>query len=280
MTSITIKEYIAEASGPYSHKDARIIGPVLQALAEQGAVTTRDVVDAARSENSPLHAYFEWEDKIAADNWRLETARAMLKSIRVRYIENDQPKEARAFQVTKTRAYETEPREYRSFQVLSGDSAFAAQMMENAVDDLVRWRARYAPYTEMWMKFGDCFQGVVNQIDEFREEATTNGIAAETDEGLARLIEWRGQFASMLAAWTQCREQVGYIMEAIGEAESAFCKIKQTATKRCISCVEDFVTLDEGMRTCPKCRKNLTYRTASSRLTEAESTAGHLSGAS
>lgn len=269
MTSITIKEYTTRDGSPFNQKDAAKIGPVLYEMSKERGVTARDVVDAARSTNSPLHDYFEWNDQKAADEYRLWRARDMLGSIKVRYIENDEVKEARAFQVTRAAPYEGEARQYRSFQVLSGDSAFAAQMMENAVDDLVRWRGRYAHYTEMWIKFGDCFQSVVNQIDEFREEATVVGLAADTDEGLARLLEWRTQFTDMLESWTKCREQVAYIMEAIGEAEGAFCKLKNVSTKRCISCGEDFVTLDEGMRTCPKCRQRLTYKTAGQRLPEA-----------
>lgn len=278
MGKITIKEYVADPGSPYSHKDARVIGPVLQALAETGGVTTRDVVDAARSENSPLHVYFEWDDKIAADKYRLDRARNMLSAIKVRYIENDQPKEARAFQVTRTQAYEDSPRQYRSFQVLHGDSAFAAQMMENAVDDLVSWRRRYEPYTDMWLKFGDMFEVIINQVGEFEQEVVAQGISTETDDALARLLAWKTDFAEKMAAWVNAREQITYIMEAIGDAEAAFCKVKSAAMKRCVSCGKDFVTLDEGLRTCPECQKKLTYKTAGQRMLPEPTLAAQLSG--
>lgn len=279
MTSITIKEYVAHSGSLYSDKDAKVIGPVLTELAEHGGVTTRDVVDAARSQNSPLHRYFEWDDKIAADKFRLETARAMLANIRVRYIDGDeQPREARAFQVTRKALYDHEPRKYRTFQVLHGDSAFAAQMMENALDDLVRWRARYTPYTDMWIKFGDLFQQVINQIGELEYGVKSQSTAEETDNALARLLDWKAEFQDALATWTSVREEVQYIMEAIGTAEAAFCKLKQKSTKRCIKCGDDFLTLDEGLRTCPKCRQSLTYKTAGQRLQVAEPPAAISSG--
>jgi len=36
-----------------------------------GVVSPRDVVDAAKSEVSPLHPYFEWDDTVAAEKFRL-----------------------------------------------------------------------------------------------------------------------------------------------------------------------------------------------------------------
>src|SRR6185437_1323639 len=167
MTSITIKDWYAEAGSRYSNKDAAKIGPALQTLSEEGAVTPRDVVDAARSSNSPLHDYFEWNDKKAADLFRVEQARNMLRSIRVRYIEDGAPKEARAFQVVSGTGWKDEPRQYRSFEVLYGDSAFAANMMDNAIADLATFKRRYEPYVDLWIRFGDLFQGVMNQISEF-----------------------------------------------------------------------------------------------------------------
>lgn len=49
-----------------------------------GAVSPRDVVDAAKNDQSPLHPYFEWADKKAADNWRLDQARRLLR-VRIQY---------------------------------------------------------------------------------------------------------------------------------------------------------------------------------------------------
>lgn len=42
-----------------------------------------DVVTAAQPEDSPLHAYFTWDDTEAAKKWRLEEARALIRSVRI-----------------------------------------------------------------------------------------------------------------------------------------------------------------------------------------------------
>lgn len=49
-----------------------------------GALSPRDVVDAAKNEASPLHPYFDWDDERAADHWRLEQARRLLR-VRITY---------------------------------------------------------------------------------------------------------------------------------------------------------------------------------------------------
>src|SRR6185312_17056988 len=236
MPSISIKEYYAEHHSTFTNADARKIGPVLHELSKQGGVTSRDVLDTARSANSPLHPYFEWDNAVAADLWRLRQAGNMLASIRVRFIEDGSGdvKEARAFQVTRRGAYEAEPRRYHTFQVLHGDSAFAAQMMDSAIDDLLGWRRKYEPYTEMWERFGDAFQQVVNQISEFEDEAATGNVALATDNALSKLLAWRDDCAEVVKTWTAAREQVSYIFDAIKNAEAVFSKVSERRERNCL----------------------------------------------
>lgn len=254
MTSITIKEYFAVEGSRLSNADARKIGPVLHALSEEGAVTARDVVDAARSTNSPLHSYFEWDNKVAADLWRVETARKILQAVKVKFIEPDgETRVARAFQVVRERAWETAPRAYRTFQVLHGDSAFAAQMMDSAIDDLQSWRRKYEPYIGMWKSFGDVFQSVLNQIDEFETEIKTDNALAETDDALAKLLIWREECADVLALWTASREQVEFIMQSIREAEALFSKVSEVKERNCLKCRKPFRSVSIGNRICKTC---------------------------
>lgn len=251
MTDLTIKEYFARDGSPYSAGDAQKIGPVLAELAEQGGVTTRDVVDAARSKNSPLHKYFEWNDKVAADKFRLRQANDMLSAIRVRFVEDGEQRESRAFQITRRSAWEGERRSFRSFSVLHDDSAFAAQMMQNAFEDLGSWRARYEPYVSLWKKFGDVFQGVTNQISEFAEEYKAKALPSETNDALADLIEWRDRYQQATDTWEEAREQIEFIMEAIADAEKVFAKA--TVRHTCIRCGNDFKGLSSANRICPRC---------------------------
>jgi hypothetical protein len=52
-------------------------------LEKRGRLTPRDLVDAARDPSSPLHSEFEWDDGKAADDWRIEQARRLIRSVKV-----------------------------------------------------------------------------------------------------------------------------------------------------------------------------------------------------
>jgi hypothetical protein len=64
---------------------------------KQGRLTPALVVDAARPKTSPLHARFEWNDKVAGEKHRREQAHELIQSVRVKYIQNDKPKDIRAY---------------------------------------------------------------------------------------------------------------------------------------------------------------------------------------
>ena len=55
------------------------------ALADRnnGKLTPELVVRAAQAKSSPLHDYFDWDDKIAGARWRLEQARELIRSVKI-----------------------------------------------------------------------------------------------------------------------------------------------------------------------------------------------------
>lgn len=55
----------------------------LAELENGGRLTATDVVEAARIETSPLHRYFEWDDDAAAEAYRIEQARRLIRSVKV-----------------------------------------------------------------------------------------------------------------------------------------------------------------------------------------------------
>ena len=62
--------------------DAQVVGSELTKIRENlGRLTAPDVVDAARDQSSPLHQYFEWDDKEAANQHRLAQARHLVRSV-------------------------------------------------------------------------------------------------------------------------------------------------------------------------------------------------------
>jgi hypothetical protein len=105
MTKATKKQrelttrYAAVLGTTIKDKDARIIGRRLEQLHKKHqGLSSKIVLEDARRERSPLHKYFDWDDTVAAEKWRLNQARKLVQSVRV-IIESggEEPREMRAF---------------------------------------------------------------------------------------------------------------------------------------------------------------------------------------
>lgn len=65
--------------------DAQTIGAALEAIALEhgGRLCPKDVAQAARKRTHPLHPHFEWDDAVAAEAYRADQARAIIRVVRV-----------------------------------------------------------------------------------------------------------------------------------------------------------------------------------------------------
>lgn len=55
----------------------------IRASSESGVLEAEDVVESARSADSPLHRFFEWDDAKAAHQHRLSQARRLIRMVTV-----------------------------------------------------------------------------------------------------------------------------------------------------------------------------------------------------
>lgn len=76
-------QYKARNGAHLSDAQAEIYGKRLIELVEKynGKVMTVQIVEDARKKESPLHGYFEWDDKIASEEYRKYQARRLKNSI-------------------------------------------------------------------------------------------------------------------------------------------------------------------------------------------------------
>lgn len=56
---------------------------ILEAIESLDTLDPEMVVTAARSKNHPLHPRFEWDDKVAGQQYRIQQARQLIGSVRV-----------------------------------------------------------------------------------------------------------------------------------------------------------------------------------------------------
>lgn len=72
---------------------------------ENGKLTPELVVDVARREEHPLHTHFQWDDTIAAEQWRRHQAAELIRSVRIVYREAAEGEDSgtiRAFHSVRT----------------------------------------------------------------------------------------------------------------------------------------------------------------------------------
>lgn len=149
----------------FNATDAQIIGRTLERL---GEFAPKDVVDAARPVSSPIHKFFEWNDSIAAEKFRLFQARNMVNHVQIVIRRPDGEEEpTKAFHSIRMMPDDDEgliEAKYVSIRVVSSREDDRKQVIANALRELQGWKERYAQYRAI-------FSGVFTAIEEVKSKA-------------------------------------------------------------------------------------------------------------
>jgi hypothetical protein len=124
-----------------------------------GLLIADTVVRAAKIRQSPIHQHFEWDDKMAAHEYRKEVARDLMASLVVTIVTKDGEKEARAFVVVG----EVGNAAYTSFAVAMSDAGMRQQVLQRAFKELEIFRNKYAEYEEL--------AAIFNAIEKAKKKA-------------------------------------------------------------------------------------------------------------
>ena len=118
----------------------QIIGEELEKIAQKagGHLTPPAVVEAAKDRKNPLHRHFEWDDRKAAENYRLDQARQIVRCIHVENAEAENGA-SRAFLSVR----EKDGVSYRSFGDVLASADLQAKVLAAAERDLLAFEARY-----------------------------------------------------------------------------------------------------------------------------------------
>lgn len=138
--------------------DAQKAGEELERIRTKhnGRLEPEWVVHNAKSPRNPLHDLFEWDDNVAAQNYRVDQARQVIRSVEVVVEEAPELKPTRAFvSVVQERS-----RAYTSVSHAMSDEDLRKQVLVQAFMELEAWRKRYAELIEL--------AGVFAAIDQAR----------------------------------------------------------------------------------------------------------------
>jgi hypothetical protein len=130
--------------GPVTIKNAKRadpqkIGTALAKIAEQqkGRLTPPAVVEAARDARNPLHKHFEWNDQLAAESFRLEQARMLIRSVAL--VGDGDTEPAPAFLSISDKIGTS----YRSMGEIMDSADLQSAVLASAERDLIAFEKRY-----------------------------------------------------------------------------------------------------------------------------------------
>lgn len=166
-------KYIFRDEDPIRIKGAgqanpQVIGEALAAIAEKhgGQLHAKDVLEEARSKQHPLNVHFEWNDSIAAEHYRVDQARNIIRIVRVE-DDNSQDGTSRAF-----------------ISINDGETAYRPLALVQRSADLQRALLRQA------QKELDAFER------RYRDLADICKIVREANEAIQRRIEKESRVAA------------------------------------------------------------------------------------
>lgn len=124
---------------------------------EQGEVTRQAFLDASRSENSPTHKLFQWDDEKAAELYRLDQSGRIINALHVEVImkKGKEPKKVTAF--VKVANSETGGKYHNMVYAMSvpDERDF---VLSQAYAELKSFKRKYETYSEL--------AAVISAIDE------------------------------------------------------------------------------------------------------------------
>lgn len=147
--------------GVVTRVDAQAAGEELERIRvrHNGRLDQENLLQEAEKKASPLHDHFEWNDRTAAHQYRLEQAGYLIRSIEVIIPPkrpDEEPSAVRAF----VNVVRDEDRSYTSVSHAMADPDLRAQVIAQAWKELEAWRQRHAELTE--------FARVFTSIDQAR----------------------------------------------------------------------------------------------------------------
>lgn len=124
--------------------DPQVVGKHLMALAQRlgrpfDAFTPDDVIEDARDPSSPLHSLFQWDNMLAAEQYRRVQARLILGGIRFRVEQAAAPTTIAFVNVR----LEGQGRAYVPTTLAMRNTELARQVRADALHGLQGWQRRY-----------------------------------------------------------------------------------------------------------------------------------------
>ena len=155
-----MRTFKAKPGSQISDADANILGPIIEAMSGATGIRPEQLVNAGRDVFSVLHPFFEWDDGVAGEKYRVAQAAKLLRSVITLEIRADgETVPIRSFHLVHPDKNQDvfgddesdAPVQgvYMSIEIVSRDEALRREVTGRAEKELESWIARYAPFPEL-----------------------------------------------------------------------------------------------------------------------------------
>ena len=117
---------------------------IMEICDDLGSVSPHMVLEKAREESSELHKCFTWDDSIAAEKWRLNEARVVVRQLVIKEVEV--PKDRPEVRVLYKTDYESG---YKPTQIIIRKEDEYKALLERAWAELRAFKAKYSMLEEL-----------------------------------------------------------------------------------------------------------------------------------
>ena len=140
--------------GPFKNRDAKKIGKYLEQLHEENNkhLTPDVLVEYASNPDSPIHEYFDWNNKSAAKKYRLQQARLILNSLKVQIISYTNGKITSRVEInefTNIKSPDEKQLVYRITTEAMENQYERDYILRNAIREISIWRMKYERLKEL-----------------------------------------------------------------------------------------------------------------------------------
>lgn len=151
------RSYQREKFSRFTKAQVDVIAAELTALERsEGEVRVSRVLELARNPGNPLHEFIDWNDRSAAEKWRVEMARRLCRAVRVVYTDDSGKERANVpmlVSVTTTTRDEDE-REIKQRSYISSERALSSpHVRQELIDEALRqaeyWQEKYRRLGEL-----------------------------------------------------------------------------------------------------------------------------------
>ena len=117
---------------------------------EQGVVTSANLLESARPEDSAIHPCYEWDDAVAAEKYRLSQSNDLLQNLVQVIVAEDgsEEKVSRAF-VNVAEIDQFTPGSYVKVETALSDEGMRRIVLQKALKEVLTFKAKYENLSEL-----------------------------------------------------------------------------------------------------------------------------------